>query len=119
MVEEVPLRESIAKLDVPAVVAFGNPLLDIYVTLKNDDLLKKYNLSADGEMELPAEKMQELLADLPLELISIFVNNCYMLTVHMFYTNINFFLIVLKLEYEYNSYVCVKNIQYKHKQLSL
>lgn len=67
MVEEVPLRKSIAKLDVPAVVAFGNPLLDIYVKLENDDLLKKYNLSADGEMELSAAKMQELLADLPLE----------------------------------------------------
>lgn len=112
MVEEVSLRKSIVKLDVPAVVAFGNPLLDIYVTLKNDDLLKKYNLSADGEMELPAEKMQELLADLPLELISIFVNNYYMqYNIYILHKHLIFVLIVLKLEYEYNLYVHVKNVK--------
>ncbi|XP_012242193.1 adenosine kinase [Bombus impatiens] len=67
MVEKVSLRKSIAKLDCPAIIAFGNPLLDVYVTIKNDDLLKKFNLPTDGEIELPVEKMQELLADLPLE----------------------------------------------------
>ncbi|OAD62368.1 Adenosine kinase [Eufriesea mexicana] len=67
MVEKIPLRKSITKLDVPAIIAFGNPLLDVYVSLKNEDLLKKYNLMVDGETELPHEKMQELLADLQLE----------------------------------------------------
>lgn len=92
MVEKVSLRRSIAKLDCPAIIAFGNPLLDVYVTIKNDDLLKKFNLPTDGEIELPVEKMQELLADLPLELISIFVNTCYMFTLCIFYTSIYLFL---------------------------
>ncbi|XP_020300821.1 adenosine kinase-like [Pseudomyrmex gracilis] len=65
MVEKVPLRKAISRLDFPAVAAFGNPLLDIFVILKNDDLLKKYNLESDGERELCEEKMQELIADLP------------------------------------------------------
>nr|XP_003705832.1 PREDICTED: adenosine kinase [Megachile rotundata]XP_012146744.1 PREDICTED: adenosine kinase [Megachile rotundata]XP_012146745.1 PREDICTED: adenosine kinase [Megachile rotundata] len=64
---KVPLREAIANLNVPAVVAFGNPLLDAFVFLKNKDLLKKHNLTIDGETELTTEKMQELLADLQLE----------------------------------------------------
>ena len=41
MFEKIPLREAIAKLDVPAVVALGNPLLDAFVFLKNKDLLKR------------------------------------------------------------------------------
>ncbi|XP_034195081.1 uncharacterized protein LOC117611252 [Osmia lignaria lignaria] len=67
MFEKIPLREAIAKLDVPAVVALGNPLLDAFVFLKNKDLLKKHNLTIDGETELTEEKMQELMADLQLE----------------------------------------------------
>ncbi|XP_029174849.1 adenosine kinase-like [Nylanderia fulva] len=67
MVEKIPLRKTIARLDFPAIIAFGNPLLDILVIVKNEDLLKKYNLKIDGEMELCEEKMQELIADLPPE----------------------------------------------------
>ncbi|KAL6425938.1 hypothetical protein ACFW04_008919 [Cataglyphis niger] len=67
MVEKIPLRKTITRLDFPAIVAFGNPLLDILVILKNDELLKKYNLKIDGETELCEEKMQELIADLPSE----------------------------------------------------
>lgn len=65
MGDKEPLRKAIAKLEIPAIISFGNPLLDIYVTLKNEDLLKKYNLTVDGETELPAKKVQELIADLP------------------------------------------------------
>lgn len=67
MVEDVQLKEALAKLETPAILAFGNPLLDTYVTLNSDNLLKKYNLTVDGETELPEEQMQELMADLPLE----------------------------------------------------
>ncbi|CAL7945129.1 unnamed protein product [Xylocopa violacea] len=67
MIDNIPLRKAIIKLKVPAVVAFGNPLLDIYVIIRNDDLLKKHNLKVDGEAEVSNEKIQELLADLPLE----------------------------------------------------
>ncbi|XP_012219629.1 uncharacterized protein [Linepithema humile] len=67
MVEKIPLRKTIARLDFPAIISFGNPLLDIYVVLKNDELLKKHNLTVDGETELSEKKMQELIADLPPE----------------------------------------------------
>lgn len=71
MVEKIPLRKIITRLDFPAILSFGNPLLDIYVILKNDDLLKKHNLKIDGETELSEKKMQELIADLPPELVNI------------------------------------------------
>ncbi|EZA60860.1 hypothetical protein DMN91_008028 [Ooceraea biroi] len=67
MVEKISLQKTIARLDFPAIIAFGNPLLDIFVMLENDDLFKKYNLKTDGETELCEEKMQELTADLPSE----------------------------------------------------
>lgn len=73
MVEKVPLRVAFSKLKTPVIIAFGNPLLDVYVFLKNKEFLKKHNLTEDGEMELSDDKMQELLADLPLELVNIFV----------------------------------------------
>ncbi|XP_076249509.1 adenosine kinase [Calliopsis andreniformis] len=67
MVERIPLRIALLRLKNPSIVAFGNPLLDVYVFMKNKDFLKKYNLIEDGEMELPSEKMQEILANLPLD----------------------------------------------------
>lgn len=70
MVEkDKPLRESIKNLNAPAIIAFGNPLLDMFVKIKDNDLLKKYNLNVDGEAEFSEDKMQELLADIPQELI--------------------------------------------------
>lgn len=69
MVEKIPLRKTIARLDFPAIITFGNPLLDILVIVKNDELFKKYNLKIDGETELCEKKMQELITDLPSELI--------------------------------------------------
>lgn len=78
MVEKIPLRKAVARLDFPAIIAFGNPLLDIYVILKNDELIKKYNLKVDGETELCEKKLQELIADLPSELMNTFVTACFM-----------------------------------------
>ena len=63
----IPWRFAPFKLKVPAIIAFGNPLLDVYVFLKNKDVLKKYDLMEDGEMELPNEKIQELLAVIALD----------------------------------------------------
>lgn len=88
MVGKVPLRKAIVKLDVAAIIAFGNPLLDIFISLQNKDLLTKYNLTVDGETELPKEKMQELLADLPLELISISVNKCYICLHYIYFIQV-------------------------------
>ncbi|XP_014487119.1 PREDICTED: adenosine kinase-like isoform X1 [Dinoponera quadriceps] len=67
MVEKIPLRKAIVRLDYPAIISFGNPLLDIFVALESDDLLKKYNLRSDGETELCETKIQELIVDLPSE----------------------------------------------------
>lgn len=77
MVEKIPLRKTIARLDFPAIIAFGNPLLDILVILKNDELIKKYNLKIDGETELCEKKLQELITDLPPELVKVFVKTLY------------------------------------------
>ncbi|XP_018339253.1 PREDICTED: adenosine kinase-like isoform X2 [Trachymyrmex septentrionalis] len=68
MVEKIPLRKTIARLDFPAIIAIGNPLLDILVILKNDELIKKHNLKIDGETELCEKKLQELITDLPPEI---------------------------------------------------
>lgn len=42
---------------------FGNPLLDITVSIKNDELLKKYNLEKNGQKELSLEKLNNLIDD--------------------------------------------------------
>lgn len=102
MVEkDKPLRESIKNLNAPAIIAFGNPLLDMFVKIKDNDLLKKYNLNVDGEAEFSEDKMQELLAHIPQELISIFINNC-----HTFIFCINFFFIILN---KYKLYIYILN----------
>ncbi|KYM92384.1 Adenosine kinase [Atta colombica] len=67
MVEKIPLRKTIARLDFPAIIAVGDPLLDILVVLKNDELFKKYNLEINGETQLCEKKLQELITDLPPE----------------------------------------------------
>ncbi|CAK9809858.1 Adenosine kinase [Anthophora quadrimaculata] len=67
MVEKVPLRKAIAKLNFPTIIAFGNPLVDHHVRTRNKDLLEKYNLEVNRETELPEEKLQKLMLDLPLE----------------------------------------------------
>ncbi|XP_011861477.1 PREDICTED: adenosine kinase isoform X2 [Vollenhovia emeryi] len=87
MVEKIPLRKTIARLDFPAVIAFGNPLLDILVVLKNDELIKKYNLKVDGETELCEKRLQELIADLPSELMNTFVRTRFVLALVEQHTN--------------------------------
>ncbi|XP_012279852.1 adenosine kinase [Orussus abietinus] len=52
----------------PVVVAFGNPLLDIIVTVEDDHLFKKFDLKEDDELELPEETVQQLISELPPEL---------------------------------------------------
>lgn len=48
---EVP--QTFGKMGVLA--GFGNPLLDVTVTIKDDKLLKKYNLNSDDQKEIPRE----------------------------------------------------------------
>lgn len=59
-----PLRAALASVKFPAVVAFGNPLLDIIVHLDNDEILNKFNLKVDGQQEVSQEKIQEILAEI-------------------------------------------------------
>jgi hypothetical protein len=42
---------------------FGNPLLDIAVTIKDDDLLVKYNLEKNGQKEVSLEKLSQIIGD--------------------------------------------------------
>ncbi|XP_012269949.2 adenosine kinase-like [Athalia rosae] len=67
MSEDQSLTHAIMTVEVPAVVGFGNPLLDIYTSLESDDILKKYNLEVDGEQELPVEIIQQLINEFPPE----------------------------------------------------
>ncbi|XP_015120230.1 adenosine kinase 2 [Diachasma alloeum] len=64
MVEKQTLAKTVRLLKTPAVVMFGNPLLDIVVTLEDESILEKYQLPVDGEVELEEDKIQEILADL-------------------------------------------------------
>lgn len=66
MVERIRLKKQfISSLNVPAVVALGHPLLDVLVTLENHELWEKFNLPSDEALELPNEKIQELIDNIP------------------------------------------------------
>ncbi|KAK0178521.1 hypothetical protein PV327_007403 [Microctonus hyperodae] len=65
MNEKQSLQKAIASLQSPAVVAFGNALLDVVVTIRDDELLEKYKLKGDNEIEHPEDVIQQILADLP------------------------------------------------------
>lgn len=67
MDEKHSLQKAIASLKLPAVVAFGNPLLDVVVTIRDDGLLEKYKLKGDNEIEHPEDVIQQILAELPTE----------------------------------------------------
>lgn len=47
----------------PKLIIFGNPLLDITVQIKDDELLKKYHLEVDGQKEVPLEELGKLIGD--------------------------------------------------------
>lgn len=42
---------------------FGNPLLDITVQIKDDELLKKYSLEKNGQKEVSLELLSKLIGD--------------------------------------------------------
>ena len=69
----------------PAVIAFGNPLLDIIVRMKGLEavhgahLLNKYNLKIDGQSELSSDDMHALLDHLPQELVNEFPGRHFVL----------------------------------------
>lgn len=47
----------------PKLLVFGNPLLDISVTIKDDDLLLKYNLEKNGQKEVSLAKLSNLVRE--------------------------------------------------------
>lgn len=67
MVEKLPLGQVIQTLSLPAIACFGNPLLDIVVTLDGNDFLEKNSLKVDGEVELSEHRIQDILDQLPPE----------------------------------------------------
>ncbi|CRL03317.1 CLUMA_CG016502, isoform A [Clunio marinus] len=42
---------------------FGNALLDVTVQIKNDELLRKYNLERNGQKEVSSEKLNKIIGD--------------------------------------------------------
>ena len=74
MVEKLKLKKVIEDLRLPAVISFGNPLLDIVVTLNSNYIFEKYGLKVDGEVELPQNELQDLLDQLPPELVYKFIH---------------------------------------------
>lgn len=47
----------------PRLLVFGNPLLDITVQIKDDELLSKYGLEKNGQKEVSLEKLGKLIGD--------------------------------------------------------
>ncbi|CAO1321032.1 unnamed protein product [Diamesa hyperborea] len=47
----------------PKLLVFGNPLLDITLTITDDSLLQKYNLEKNGQKEVSLEKLHKLIND--------------------------------------------------------
>lgn len=47
----------------PKLLVFGNPLLDITVQIKNDELLEKYSLEKNGQKEVSLDKLAKLISD--------------------------------------------------------
>ena len=47
----------------PKLLVFGNPLLDITLTITDDTLLQKYNLEKNGQKEVSLEKLHKLIND--------------------------------------------------------
>lgn len=54
----------VPKMFLKTLAGFGNPLLDITVKIKDDTLLRKYNLNSDDQKEIPLEEMNNLLKDI-------------------------------------------------------
>lgn len=52
---------------------FGNPLLDITVQIKNDELLQKYNLEKNGQKEVPLEMLGKLIGDAKARYVKFFL----------------------------------------------
>lgn len=44
-------------------MVFGNPLLDITIQIKNEELLTKYNLEKNGQKEVSLEMLGKLIGD--------------------------------------------------------
>ena len=59
------LKKAISELPHPLVIGFGNPLLDVIIEGDENELLSKYDLKFDEQIELEEEAMEKLFADLP------------------------------------------------------
>ncbi|KAJ8668287.1 hypothetical protein QAD02_009950 [Eretmocerus hayati] len=60
-------KEIMSRFENPVVLAFGNPLLDIFLTNDENHLLSKYDLKVDEQKELDGELMDQLITELPEE----------------------------------------------------
>lgn len=47
----------------PKLIIFGNPLLDVTVQIKDDELLQKYQLEVNGQKEVPLDELGKLISD--------------------------------------------------------
>lgn len=54
---------------IPAVIAFGDPMLETLTQIKGNSIMVKHNIRYNGKSELPLEETELLLRDLPPELI--------------------------------------------------
>lgn len=59
------LKEVISSSNPPLVVAFGNPLLDYFITGEDESILAKRSLLADESTEVSQKDIVDLLTDLP------------------------------------------------------
>lgn len=52
---------------IPAVIAFGDPMLESLVQVRGNSIMVKHNIRFNGKSELPLEETERLLRDLPPE----------------------------------------------------
>jgi hypothetical protein len=58
------LKEIIANFEHPVAMAFGNPLLDVILSNDKNNLVSKYNLSFDAQIELKEKEINQLFTEL-------------------------------------------------------
>ncbi|XP_011501475.1 PREDICTED: adenosine kinase [Ceratosolen solmsi marchali] len=58
------MKEIVANFKHPVAMAFGNPLLDVIISNDDNNLVSKYNLTLDAQIELKEKDINQLCAEL-------------------------------------------------------
>lgn len=56
-------RSSSDVMKCPKLLVFGNPLLDVTIKISDDEILKKYDIEKNGQLEVPLDTLTNLFND--------------------------------------------------------